>query len=166
MNKLIFQAGVDYETRPMVVMNASALPDPEKYPTTYCSHEYYPISIYMLSQTIPSFSLLQAAAIHQAGIGVPRESQIRETNHASYGFTGKLFGVPLEQLMGFDGEKGGLPRVVKDCIQYLRECGLQEEGLFRRSPSSVLLKQAAQAYDRGHVVSLTTFGDPHWLLFF
>lgn len=25
--------------------------------------------------------------------------------------------------MGFDGEKGGLPRVVKDCIQYLRSTG-------------------------------------------
>lgn len=34
-----------------------------------------------------------------------------------------LFGVPLEDLMGFDGEKGGLPRVVKDCIQYLRSTG-------------------------------------------
>ena len=34
-----------------------------------------------------------------------------------------LFGVPLEELMGFDGEKGGLPRVVKDCIQYLRITG-------------------------------------------
>lgn len=34
-----------------------------------------------------------------------------------------LFGVPLEDLMGFDGEKGGIPRVVKDCIQYIRESG-------------------------------------------
>ena len=25
--------------------------------------------------------------------------------------------------MGYDGEKGGIPRVVKDCIQYLRETG-------------------------------------------
>lgn len=34
-----------------------------------------------------------------------------------------LFGVPLEELMGFDGEKGGLPRVVKDCILFLRDTG-------------------------------------------
>lgn len=34
-----------------------------------------------------------------------------------------LFGVPLDELMGFDGEKGGLPRVVRDCIQFLRESG-------------------------------------------
>lgn len=34
-----------------------------------------------------------------------------------------VFGVPLEDLMGCDGEKGGIPRVVKDSIQYIRESG-------------------------------------------
>lgn len=35
----------------------------------------------------------------------------------------QMFGLPLEELMGFDGEKGGLPRVLRDCILYLRETG-------------------------------------------
>jgi Rho GTPase-activating protein 1 len=34
-----------------------------------------------------------------------------------------VFGVPLEDLMGYDGEKGGIPRVVRDAIQYLRDRG-------------------------------------------
>ena len=34
-----------------------------------------------------------------------------------------VFGVSLEELMGFDGEKGSIPRVVKDAIQYIRESG-------------------------------------------
>lgn len=34
-----------------------------------------------------------------------------------------IFGVPLEELMGYDGEKGGIPRVVRDSIQFLRETG-------------------------------------------
>jgi len=72
-----------------------------------------------------------------------------------------IFGVPLEELMGYEGEKGGIPRVVKDCIQFLRLTGMQEEGLFRRSPNSALLRQVCEAYDRGHVVSLETFGDSH-----
>ncbi|KAJ7228116.1 hypothetical protein B0H12DRAFT_232663 [Mycena haematopus] len=72
-----------------------------------------------------------------------------------------IFGVPLEDLMGFDGEKGGIPRVVRDAIQFIRESGMEEEGLFRRSPQSVMLKAAQDAYDRGNVVSLDTFGDPH-----
>lgn len=34
-----------------------------------------------------------------------------------------IFGVPLEDLMGYNGEKGGIPRVVKDAIQFLRDTG-------------------------------------------
>jgi Rho GTPase-activating protein 1 len=80
-----------------------------------------------------------------------------------------IFGVPLEELMGWDAEKGGVPRVVKDAVQYLRETGeppgvygrarahlitlsttgLEEEGLFRRSPNSALLRHVQEAYDRG-----------------
>lgn len=80
-----------------------------------------------------------------------------------------IFAVPLEDLMGYDGEKDGIPRVIKDSIQYLRETGmsssfsnhrrpiinepvgLEEEGLFRRSPNLTLLNQVADAYDRGTV---------------
>ncbi|KAI0304322.1 hypothetical protein B0F90DRAFT_1625846 [Multifurca ochricompacta] len=72
-----------------------------------------------------------------------------------------LFGVHLEELMGYDGEKGGVPRVVKDCAQYLRQTGLTDEGLFRRSPSSATLRQVKEAYDRGQVVSLDSFDDPY-----
>jgi Rho GTPase-activating protein 1 len=58
-----------------------------------------------------------------------------------------------------------------------KHTGLEEEGLFRRSPNSVLLKQVQEAYDRGifllltldymrdtrigQVVSLRSFNDPH-----
>ena len=80
--------------------------------------------------------------------------------------------------MGFDAEKDGLPRVIRDCIQYLRETGengsvsrvdanelyalgLEEEGLFRRSPNSVQLRQVREAYNRGQTVSLRNFNDPH-----
>jgi Rho GTPase-activating protein 1 len=38
---------------------------------------------------------------------------------------------------------------------------MEEEGLFRRSPNSVLLRQVQEAYDRGHVVNLHTYNDPH-----
>lgn len=34
-----------------------------------------------------------------------------------------VFGVPLEVLMGEHGEKGGIPRVVKDCVEFIRERG-------------------------------------------
>ncbi|KAJ3710528.1 Rho GTPase activation protein [Lentinula raphanica] len=63
--------------------------------------------------------------------------------------------------MGYEGDKAGIPRVVKDSIQYLRESRLEEEGLFRRSPSSAMLRAVQEAYNRGNVVSLETFGDRH-----
>ena len=51
-----------------------------------------------------------------------------------------LFGVPLEDIMGFDGEKGGVPRVIRDAIQYLRETGglnIMQEGCSANLRSSL-----------------------------
>lgn len=73
----------------------------------------------------------------------------------------RAFGVSLDDLMGEYGISSGVPRVVKDCIYDLRLNGLESEGIFRRSPSSTLLKQLKEAYNRGQAVSLSSFGDPH-----
>lgn len=64
------------------------------------------------------------------------------------------FGVSLEQLMGPDGESSPVPRVIRDCVEYLRSEGplglnLEVEGLFRRSPNSAVLRSVREAYDRG-----------------
>ncbi|KTW29881.1 hypothetical protein T552_01085 [Pneumocystis carinii B80] len=71
----------------------------------------------------------------------------------------QMFGLSLSQVMGNEGENG-LPRVVKDICAYIREEALMVEGLFRRSPSSILLKQVREAYDRGNPVTLSEYG-PH-----
>jgi Rho GTPase-activating protein 1 len=77
----------------------------------------------------------------------------------------RIFGIPLDELMGADGESGGIPRPIKEAIAYLRadrldgSSPLSEQGLFRRSPSSVRLKQVQECYDRGQVVDLSQFGD-------
>jgi Rho GTPase-activating protein 1 len=46
-------------------------------------------------------------------------------------------------------------------LSYIPLQGLTDEGLFRRSPSSTTLRQVKDAYDRGQVVSLDSFDDPH-----
>ncbi|KAI6023330.1 Rho GTPase activation protein [Pisolithus marmoratus] len=232
MGKVIFQAGVDYETRPMVIMCASALPDPQavsydsllscimSYLDLYVESDYTVVFFAAGAKHIPSwnwiwrayrslsrkyrknlkrlyivhssffskmlFSLAGAvispkffrkivyintlsdlahhvpltqiditAEVYKENLKYEKEVTMPIPIRAS------LFGVPLEELMGYDGEKDSIPRVVKDAIQYIRESGLNEEGLFRRSPSSSLLKQVQEAYDRGQVVSLPTFDDPH-----
>ncbi|KAI0072491.1 Rho GTPase activation protein [Panus rudis PR-1116 ss-1] len=232
IGRMIFQAGVDYETRPMVVMNASAFPDPKEvnydlllarilsYLNLYVEADYtvvffaaggrhtpgwnwvwkayrslsrkyrknlkklfivhsnfftkmlfslagaiispkffrkitYIDTLSELAYHVPLTQIDIPPAVYQENLKHERQITLPVATRAD------LFGVPLEELMGLNGEKGGIPRVVKDCLQFLRETGLQEEGLFRRSPNSALLKQVQQAYDRGHVVSLDMFGDPH-----
>ncbi|EIW81153.1 hypothetical protein CONPUDRAFT_165366 [Coniophora puteana RWD-64-598 SS2] len=231
MDKVIFQAGVDYETRPMVIMNASGLPDPKEvsydilltrilsYLDLYVESDYtvvffaaggrhtpswnwvwkayrslsrkyrknlkrlyivhssffskmlfslagaiispkffrkieYISTLSELARHVPLTQIDVPPAVYQENSKQERQITL-PTPHRS-----NVFGVPLEEIMGYDGEKGGIPRVVKDAIQYLREFGLNEDGLFRRSPNSVLLKQVQDAYDRGQVVSLETFNDP------
>ncbi|KAG0367986.1 Rho GTPase activation protein [Gamsiella multidivaricata] len=68
----------------------------------------------------------------------------------------RVFGASLERLMGPNGEKG-LPKVIQDCIGNLIANGLYVEGLFRRSPSSAMLKQVRAAYDRGNPVDLSEY---------
>ncbi|TFK72299.1 Rho GTPase activation protein [Pluteus cervinus] len=232
MTRLIFQAGVDFETRPMVIISASALPDPREvsydlllsrimsYLNLYVESDYtvvffaaggkhtpgwnwvwkayrslsrkyrknlkrlfivhtsffskmlfslagaiispkffrkivYIPTLSELAQHIPLTQIDISPAVYQENLKYEKKIVLPVPSRSS------IFGVPLEDLMGYDGEKGTIPRVVKDSIQFLRETGLNEEGLFRRSPQSVMLKAAQEAYDRGNVVSLQTFGDPH-----
>ncbi|KAF9346132.1 hypothetical protein BGX34_004161, partial [Mortierella sp. NVP85] len=68
----------------------------------------------------------------------------------------RVFGAPLERLMGVNGELG-LPKFIVDCVGNLIQNGLYVEGLFRRSPSSLMLKQARAAYDRGNPVNLSEY---------
>ncbi|KAH9986621.1 hypothetical protein BJV77DRAFT_1145577 [Russula vinacea] len=232
ISKLIYQAGVDYETRPMVVLNASALPDPREvdydvllsrilsYLDLYVESDYAVVFFAAGSKYTPGWNWMWKAyrslsrkyrknlkrlyIVHSnffskmlfslAGafispkffrkityvtslselafqvpltqIDVPPAVYQENSKHEQritlpVQTRSDLFGVHLEELMGFNGEKGGVPRVVKDCAQYLRQTGLTNEGLFRRSPNSVTLRQVKDAYDRGQVVSLDRFDDPH-----
>ncbi|KAF7306821.1 Rho GTPase-activating protein 8 [Mycena indigotica] len=234
ISRMIFQAGVDFETRPMVVVNASALPDPKEcnydlllsrilaYLNLYVESDYavvlfaagvrhtpgwnwvwkayrslnrkyrknlkrlyivhssffskmlfslagaiispkffrkiaYITTLSELACHIPLTQIDIPPAVYQENLKYESKITMPVTTRGD----SHIFGVPLEDLMGIDGEKGGLPRVVRDAIQFIRESGMEEEGLFRRSPQSVMLKAARDAYDRGNVVSLDTFGDPH-----
>ncbi|KAF8576884.1 RhoGAP-domain-containing protein [Ramaria rubella] len=233
MSRLIFQAGVDFETRPMVVMAACALPDPHEmsydllltrilsYLDLYVESDYTLVFLAAGGQHVPSWNwvwkvyrsqlsrkyrknLKRMYVVHPsffskmlfslAGaiispkffrkiqycntlselaryvpltqIDIPPEVYDENLKHES-GISLPIyplathFGVPLDELMGAYGEKGGVPRVVRDCVTFLREYGMEEVGLFRRSPNSLTLNQVQAAYDRGHPVSLETYGDAH-----
>ncbi|KAJ3153394.1 hypothetical protein HDU86_005224 [Geranomyces michiganensis] len=72
-----------------------------------------------------------------------------------------VFGAPLHEVMGVNGEKG-VPRIISDCIAYIRKEGLAIEGIFRRSPASKQLQHAKRAYNRGDDnFALEQCGDIH-----
>jgi len=71
-----------------------------------------------------------------------------------------VFGKSLESLMG-SLDDSPLPLVIVDTSDYIRKYGMEVEGIFRRSPSSALLKRVVAAYDRNDVVALRAYGDPH-----
>lgn len=232
MGKVIFQAGVDFETRPMVILSASALPDPQEvsydlllqrilsYLDLFVESDYTVVFFAAGGRYAPNwnwvwkayrslsrkyrknlkrllivhssffskmlFSLAGAVvspkffrkivyvdSLSELATQVPLtqidippavyKENLKQEQHIVLPtpIRSSVFGVPLEELMGHDGEKGSIPRVLKDSIQDILSSGLSEEGIFRRSPSSVLLKQVQEAYDRGQVVSLPSFNDPH-----
>ncbi|KAJ2760459.1 hypothetical protein IWQ56_005481, partial [Coemansia nantahalensis] len=72
----------------------------------------------------------------------------------------RLFGVPLEQLMGMRGELG-LPAPVADALDYLYTHALEVPDLFRRAPPPATLQQVRSRYEAGRHASVAyaTWGE-------
>ncbi|KDN45020.1 hypothetical protein RSAG8_05193, partial [Rhizoctonia solani AG-8 WAC10335] len=238
VNAVITQAGVDYETRPMVVVTAASFPDPRKisydillsrivaYLDLYVENDYvvvflaaggrhtpswnwiwkayrsmsrkyrknlkrllivhptwfskmfvslagavlspkffrkitYVSSLSELARHVPLTQIEIAPAVYNENLKHERTITLPPTVPSSL-----TFGVPLEQLMGPDGDAAPVPRVIRDCVEYLRSEGplglnLEVEGLFRRSPNVGVLRSVREAYDRGNQVTLAQYHDPH-----
>ncbi|ORY97094.1 Rho GTPase activation protein [Lobosporangium transversale] len=114
---------------------------------------HYIDTLSQLATVVPLNQINIPAAVYKHNlkfedtITLPEDQQ----DHAN-----RVFGAPLDRLMGPNGELG-LPPFIRDCIQNLIENGLYVEGLFRRSPSSAMLKQVRAAYDRGNPVDLSEY---------
>ncbi|XP_051784076.1 protein FAM13A isoform X6 [Erpetoichthys calabaricus] len=71
----------------------------------------------------------------------------------------KLFGVGLLELNQQGLMRDGIPAVVHDLMTYLKENGLQQEGLFRVNGSVKVVNQLRQKYESGEEVDLAQDGD-------
>ncbi|XP_032814156.2 rho GTPase-activating protein 8-like isoform X2 [Petromyzon marinus] len=69
------------------------------------------------------------------------------------------FGVGLKRLAENSGQL--IPLVVRDTVAYLKEHGLQTEGIFRRSASTQALRETQERYNRGQPVDFQALGDVH-----
>lgn len=77
---------------------------------------------------------------------------------------GALFGVPLSTVMQKQAQSGTtlpVPRLVVDCIAYLREHGMDQEGIFRVSGGKRQLEEIVDMYNAGHRVDLDLYKDPN-----
>ncbi|KAG0244392.1 hypothetical protein BGX31_009221 [Mortierella sp. GBA43] len=200
-DNIIYRAGVDFESRPMVVICACNLPDPNvvDYDTIlrdvlaqleqFVENDYtvvlfsggaryrpgwtwlfrayrslgrspkfgakvhYMDNLSHLARVVPLNQINIPPAVYQHNLQFEDSITLPESQQDD---ATRVFGAPLERLMGPNGEKG-LPKFIVDCIDHLIKNGLYVEGLFRRSPSSVMLKQARAAYDRGNPVNLADY---------
>ncbi|XP_048886036.1 rho GTPase-activating protein 1 [Brienomyrus brachyistius] len=71
------------------------------------------------------------------------------------------FRVPLSLLSERNADKEGIPLVMRETVAFLKECGLQTEGIFRRAANVTLVKSIQNRYNSGEVVDLYELGDVH-----
>eukprot|EP00058_Branchiostoma_floridae_P004180 XP_002589668.1 hypothetical protein BRAFLDRAFT_117262 [Branchiostoma floridae] len=70
------------------------------------------------------------------------------------------FGVTLEFLKIHNhGEP--LPKVMQETTAYLRQHGVEVEGIFRRSANAKMVKEVQKMYNEGRTVNWMELGDPH-----
>ncbi|KAH6588071.1 hypothetical protein BASA50_010934 [Batrachochytrium salamandrivorans] len=72
----------------------------------------------------------------------------------------KVFGEYLDVIMGVDGSNG-CPQIVMDCVAYIKENGLDADGLFRKSAALKSLQEAKRLYNEGGVVDFQDLGGVH-----
>ncbi|XP_034462540.1 rho GTPase-activating protein 24-like isoform X2 [Hippoglossus hippoglossus] len=77
-------------------------------------------------------------------------------------FTG-VFGQRLEETVLYERRYGLrlVPLVVEQCVNFIRERGLQEVGLFRQPGQASLVKELQEAFDAGERPSLDSSTDVH-----
>nr|XP_040037958.1 rho GTPase-activating protein 24-like [Gasterosteus aculeatus aculeatus] len=77
-------------------------------------------------------------------------------------FTG-VFGQRLEETVLYERRYGLrlVPLVVEQCVNFIRECGLHEVGLFRQPGQASLVKELQEAFDAGERPSFDSSTDVH-----
>ncbi|KAG7217122.1 hypothetical protein INR49_027663, partial [Caranx melampygus] len=77
-------------------------------------------------------------------------------------FTG-VFGQRLEETVLYERRYGMrlVPLVVEQCVNFIREHGLHEVGLFRQPGQASLVKELQQAFDSGERPSFDSSTDVH-----
>lgn len=78
-------------------------------------------------------------------------------------FKRRVFGQRLEETVLYERRYGDhmAPLVVEQCVDFIREHGLTEVGLFRQSGQATLVKELQEAFDAGEKPSFDSSTDVH-----
>uniref|UniRef100_A0A3B4EDU6 Rho GTPase-activating protein 24 n=1 Tax=Pygocentrus nattereri TaxID=42514 RepID=A0A3B4EDU6_PYGNA len=78
-------------------------------------------------------------------------------------FGGGIFGQKLEETVRYERRYGNklAPMLVEQCVDFIRQWGLQEEGLFRLPGQANLVKELQDAFDCGEKPSFDSNTDVH-----
>ncbi|XP_051885610.1 rho GTPase-activating protein 1 [Pristis pectinata] len=71
------------------------------------------------------------------------------------------FGIDLPTLRAKDPEKRAIPLVMEQTVTYIKEHGLNKEGIFRRSANVCLVREILDKYNNGVPVDFAVYGDVH-----
>lgn len=71
-----------------------------------------------------------------------------------------IFGQKLEETVRYERRFGNklAPMLVEQCVDFIRQWGLQEEGLFRLPGQANLVKELQDAFDCGEKPSFDWYG--------
>ncbi|VDL19310.1 unnamed protein product [Hymenolepis diminuta] len=72
----------------------------------------------------------------------------------------QIFGVSLDFIMQ-NNHNDPIPRLLRECVEYVRKYCLDVDGIFRRSSNATLVKSIQSQYNSGGSVNFQICGDPH-----
>ncbi|XP_077870541.1 rho GTPase-activating protein 24-like [Saccoglossus kowalevskii] len=81
-----------------------------------------------------------------------RDEWVRKIRRVMYGHLGGgVFGQSLTDILTTESVTSTkvIPNIIEQCVTFLREKGLEEEGIFRLAGRSALVKELQEAYDTG-----------------
>ncbi|XP_076804382.1 rho GTPase-activating protein 1-like isoform X1 [Clavelina lepadiformis] len=106
---------------------------------------------------IPREVITHDAELTKRNSNESRPRDASDSAHPVQPLPTQQFGVSL-QCLSENNPGYVVPKVMQETVAYLKEHGLDTEGLFRRSPSALAIKEIQSLYNEGKPV---VFDDPH-----
>lgn len=70
----------------------------------------------------------------------------------------KVFGIDLQEIVARKkNDDKYIPKIVKECVAFLQDNAIKQEGIFRISPSASIIELAKGKYDSGEDIAIESY---------